>query len=425
MTKSKKYIKRAHSKAALTNFTWGKVGGTVFPNFSFKLVIDLLEKDPVARGALNHFVDKCVEGDYAIIKRDNLSYDKAKELTLDEKYKFRTEILRKIYLMGKLFNNVFIEVVRAGDGSTKALNVLDTMSVDAQTAPNGDLVKLVSKTRNPVTGEEVTWSKDDITWIKLGDRTVGWAPVDMKALWENLLLKQYIRNYSAWLWKTGQYRLMYNFKNASKADIDDFMAFNRRYAENFDVPAIAKGEMETKILRDMKETDSLIGYLKYLDNQTLILMRIPPNDAGIPDASGRSNADAQANNLSTTIISFKKTIEDYLNFDLFNKINMGTYLIRYGPIDRYEEKQVFEVVQIMQSLNLSDELMQEYIKDRGLYFGEKKYFKEPEVDPLAMAAGNPRGKDMAPSRLGKGAGEGNKPAEAPTTRPDQLKAKVE
>jgi len=153
-------------------------------------------------------------------------------------------------------------------------------------------------------------------------------------------------------------------------------------------------------------------------------MRIPPNDAGIPDSSGRSNADAQANNLSTTIISFKKTVEDYLNFDLFTKMNMGTYLLKYGPTDRYEEKQVFEVVQIMQSLNMDDEAMQEYIKDRGLYFSTKKYFKEPELDPLTMAAGaNPRNKDMAPSRLGKGAGEGNKPAAKPTTRPDQLKAK--
>ena len=188
MTNSKKYIKRAYSKAALKNFTWGKVGGTVFPNFSFSSVVDLLEKDPVARGALNHFVDKCVEGDFSIVSRKDLQYDRDKELALDEKYQFRTKILRKIYLMGKLFNNVFIEVVRASDGSTKALNVLDTTSVDAQTEPNGDLIKVISKLRSPVNGENIEWSKNDITWIKLGDRTVGWAPVDMRALWETFYL---------------------------------------------------------------------------------------------------------------------------------------------------------------------------------------------------------------------------------------------
>ena len=422
MVKRKRFIKRDFSKGVLRNLSWNPEGPTIFPDFSFDLVLQEIEHDPVARGAINHFVDKFMEGDYAIVRRKDRTYDWNAELVLEEKYMFRTKVLRKIALLGKLFNNVFLEIVRDSDGKTKAINVLDSSIIEPITDVNGDPVSYKSTKKDPVTGREPTWTKDEVVWIKFGDRTVGYAPVDLRALWENLLLKHYVRRYISWLWKTGQYRLVYNFENASSQDINDFLTYARKNDSHFHVPYILKGKLQTFLLRDMKETSSLIEMLSYLDSQTLILLRVPPIDAGIPDASGRSNADAQANNMETSIVSMKKTVEDYINFDLFPRINKSTQMLVFSPINRLAEQAVYKVAQTMNSMNIKDEVVEEYLKDKGLFYGNNNIFKEPMMDPITAAAqaGNPRSKDNAPSRVGKSEMEGNAPQEEVTTREDQL-----
>jgi hypothetical protein len=410
--KRKKFIKRNFSKETLKTFTWNPEFATVTPNFSFQAVLELIENDTVARGALNHFVDKCMEGDYSIVKRADRKYDRNAELILEEKYMFRTKVLRKIFLLGKLFNNVFIEVVRETDGKTKSINILDSTNVDPITESNGDPIKYKSKLADPETGEYAEWSKKDITWVKFGDRTVGYAPVDMRALWDNLLLKSYVLRYVTWLWKTGQYRLMYNFENASNSDIESFLAMARRNDDKFEIPFVAKGKLTTSLLRDMREIGSLIDMLKYLDSQTLILMRIPPIDAGIPDASGRSNADAQSNNIESTVTSWKKVVADYINYDLFTKINKATSTLVWGPMNRFAVKQLLEMAKTMKDLNMTDEAMTEFMNDNGMFF-EAKMFNEPQLSPIEESMnGGFKKKDF---------GEGNEPQDEVTTREDQLK----
>jgi len=413
-----KYLKRSKSKDSLRHYSPNKrIEATVFPDFSFQDVINMLNNDPIARGATRHYVDKAMEGEYSIVDRKTLEYDPKTELELDEKYMFRHSVIRKHFLMGHLFNNVFIEIVRDADDKIIALNILDSLNVKPITKPNGDPIRYSSRVPNPETGKYAEWLADDIAWIKLGDRSVGYAPVDLRALWENLQAKSYLIRYIAWLHKTGQYRVLYNFTKATDQDIEDFLTYTRLNDNDFRSPSIAKGEIDTKVLRDMKETDSLVNLLKYYDNQTLVLLRLPPVDAGIPDASGRSNADQQSNNLSTTITASKKALEDCLNFDLFPKINLGTKLIRFGPNDRFSEKTVFENIQIMSSISMTKEAMKEYMFDKGMVWKTKKLFEDNPVE----GNDNPRDLDNMPSRQGKAAGEGNKPQAQVTTRPDQLK----
>lgn len=380
----------------------------------------MINSDPVARGAINHFVDKCMEGDYNIIDRESRKYRPNEELSLDEKYNFRHDILRKSFLVGKLFNNLFFEIVRTSDNQTKALNILDSINVEPITKPNGDPVKFKSKQPNPKNGKYPEWNKNDIVWVKFGDIDGGYAPVDVRALWETLNAKQYIQRFVSWLWKTGQYRVLYNFETAvSDKDIGDFLTFMRKNEANFRAPSISKGSMTAQVARDLKETDSITGLLKYYDSQILILLRIPPIDVGIPDATGRSNADAQSNNLNTHITAFKKVMEDAINFNLFPKMFKGNSLLRFAPNDRFEEEQVFKNIQIMQSIGMTPDAIEEYLADRGMYY-KSILFKPPEE---TMNTENPRDLDTMPSRTGKAPGSAREKigsGEQSSTRDDQL-----
>ena len=426
MVKKSSIIKKSKSEDVVRHFTLSKDTATLYPDFSFDAVEELIEYDPIAKGAINQYVSKCMEGDYNFIKKDKMTYAPEEEMLFNEKYMFRTKILRKIFLSAKFFNNVFVEIVRGTEGTVLDLNVLDSYNIEPITKPNGDPEKYVSKISNVSTGKKPEWKEKNVVWYKFNDRSVGYAPVDVKALWENLWIKKYIRNFVSWCWKTGQYRVLYNFnEETSDGDVDGAIAFIRQNDNNYQIPFIMRGLDDLKQTREMGEIAHITELLKYLDSQTLVLLRLPPIDAGIPDASGRSNSEAQSNNLVTSINDTKKIIEDYTNFELFKKMNKGNTLLRFAPADRFSEEMVYKNVQLMKSINMSDDAVTEYLQDRGIFFKTEKLFDDPmEQAGFAMGASNPRDKDNMPSRVTKSSGVANKQigtGSQGTTKKEQLK----
>ena len=426
----KKLIKKTDSKSTLRTYTMNYQQATVYPDFNPLAVEEMINNDPVARGALIHFVDKVLDGDYTVVKKDTREYDQAFEDILVYDHNFDNEVLAKVARSGKLFNSAFLEIVKKTDNSLKSLNILDFYSIEPITAANGDIIEFRSKIVNPSTGKYPTWTKDEIIWFKFGDRTLGFPPMDLRALWENLLLKDFVKRFVSWLWKTGQYRVVYNFTGADKTVVDDFIAYNRKVDINYQEPILSRGDMKHTVLRDMKEMGDLTKILEYCDGQTLILMRVPPIDAGIPDASGRSNADAQSNNFITHVSSFKKAIAGTLNTQFFPKINKGNNLLIFGPADRFAEKQVIDNVNIMKNMGMKEELIREYMQDKGMFWGAAKIF-EVLPKPILSSGTKPMtsvpgvGKkdiNMMPSRF-KGAGtplDKKGTGKQSSTRVDQL-----
>jgi len=419
MTKNKEFISKTDSKAPVRSWTPSSNSASLYPDFNPLAVEELINTDPVARAALQHFVDKVLEGDWAVLDRLTRKYNRTKEDELNFKFYFDSEIIAKIARSAKLFNSAFLEIVSLSDGRPKALNVMDTYLIEPITSPNGDVISFKSKLPNPSTGVYPTWTKDEMIWFKFGDRSLGYPPMDMRALQQNLLMKYFIRRFVSWLWETGQYRLSFNFGSADNKVVDDFIAYNSKNDSDFKMPFISKGELEAKVLRDMKEQSDLIKMLEYLDGQTLILMRIPPIDAGIPDASGRSNSDAQSNNLNTHITGFKKVFAGTVNKDLFPKIGFGTQMLVFAPNDRFQEKQVIDNVNIMKNMGMKGSIIKEYMTDKGFVFDEDEFF-EPLLE--VGTTGTTKDINTMPSRF-KGEGTGlNKvgTGEQSSTRPDQL-----
>jgi hypothetical protein len=417
---AKKLTKKADSKEPIRAFTTSKWSATVVPDFNFDTALNMLDADPVSSGAIQHYVDKSIEGNWSIIKRDSGKYDKAFEDKLRYDFNFDNRVLRKIFYVGKLFNNVFLEIVKYSDGSLKDTNVLDSTNIEPITKPNGDVIEFKSKIPNPKTGKYARWSKDEIIWFKFQDRDGGYSHVNVMSLWNTLLMKNYIQRFVTWLWQTGQYRVVHNFKASDGKVVEDFVAYNRKNEGDFRQPFLTQGDYGHSILRDMKETESLVELLKYLDGQILILLRVPPIDAGIPDASGRSNSDAQTNNLNTHIKSRKKVVKAGID-RMFKIVNHGNNAIVFSPVDKFEIKGVLENVQLMKSAGFTDKVCIEYMRDNGMVWEDSKVFNEPEETDSSIK--NPRDKDNMPSRVGKGVGEGNESigtgSEA-TTREDQL-----
>lgn len=434
-----KLVKRANSQQSVTGYSWNSFGATVLPNFSLNEVLTLVENEPVATGAIQTFVDKVVEGEWSIVNWRTKKYDESTENNLRYKHSFESKVLRKIAKNGKFYKNVFLEIVRGIDGITPTdFNVLDSTNINPQTEPNGDPISYRTKTPNPSTGEYGEWDAKDIVWFKFDELDGGWAPVDLKALYTVLLQKRYINRFVSWCWSTGQYRVVHNFKAVNDDVIQDFVAYNSKVDSDFTKPFIASGDYVHGLLRDMKEIENLELYLKYLDNQILVLLRVPPIDVGVPDASGRSNADAQNNSFSTHVQSFKKVIMDGMN-EFFRKINKGNNTLVFGPADRFSEKMVFDVCLKMKQTGFTDDAIQEYLFDKGMTWSTDKLFETYE-DPKSgnkyesnnttpdnsMGSSNRSGvEDLSayPSREVKSEGERSESlgtGEEGSTREDQL-----
>lgn len=419
---SKKLTKKTDSKEPIKNFTISQWSASVLPDFSFDAALDMVDADAVASGAIEHYVDKSMEGDWAVVKRDSGKYDKSFEDKLIYEHDFENSILRKIFYIGKFFNNVFLEVVTNTDGSLKAANILDSTNIEPITKPNGDPISYKSKVPNPVTGEYAKWSADEIVWIKFSDRDGGYGHVNIQSIWNMLLLKNYITRFVTWLWQTGQYRVIHNFKASDDKVVQDFIAYNKKNENDYRQPFLAQGEYAATILRDMKETESLVELIKQINGEILINLRVPPIDAGIPDASGRSNSDAQSNNLNTHIKSRKKVVKSAID-KFFKLINHGNNAFIFAPSDKLEIKGILENVQLMKSAGFTDEVCVEYMRDNGMVWQDDKVFNEPEMLEASGQPKNPRDKDNMPSRIGKGAGEANQKigtGSESSTREDQL-----
>jgi hypothetical protein len=99
-------------------------------------------------------------------------------------------------------------------------------------------------------------------------------------------------------------------------------------------------------------------------------------------------------------------------------MNKSKNLLIFSGVDRYEERQILENVQLMKSCGFTNDACTEYLQDKGLFFSEEEVFNElPENEPNGS---NPRDKDNAPSRVGKATGESNELQTESTTREDQL-----
>jgi len=412
-------VKNADSKEPIRRYWPSKWSATVTPDFDFDEALNMLDADPVASGAIEHYVDKSMEGNWSIIKRDDGSYDKAYEDVLKYKLDFETSVLRKIFYVGKLFNNVFLEVVKNTDGSLKDTNILDSTNIEVVTETNGDVIHYKSKIPNPLSGEYPTWAPEEVVWFKFSDRDGSYGHVNVQSLWNNLLMKKFVTRFVTWLWETGQYRVVHNFAAADDKVVKDFVAYNKKNESDYRQPFLTQGGYSATILRDMKETESLVELLKYLDSETLILLRIQPSAAGVADASGRSSSDSQSNDVNTHVRSRKKVVKSGID-KFFGLVNHGNNAIIFGPGDKFEVKNVLENVQLMKSAGFTDDVCVEYMRDNGMVWQDKKVFNEPEQEADIK---NPRDKDNMPSRIGKGAGEANEAigtGEQATTREDQL-----
>lgn len=368
--KGQQFLTRENSKAVLNDYTPSTEHQNTFPSFSLEEAEKVIFSDPVVNGAEKQFIDKCSQGRYFFVRRDKPSQvDSSLHRRMEEEFHFSSNVLRAIYRQAFRYRNAFLEVRRGeGTGRVVGLNVLNAKYIKPIVEHNGDPVRYRWTVPNPHTNSFPEWSTDEVIWLKFYENAEGFAPIDMESIYNWVRLKEFVRKYVSWLWDTGQYRTIYNFKQPRKEQVDDALAFMKQHEEDPTTPFLFEGELDLKQNRDMEENASLLELLKYIDQQILVNLRVPPIDAGIPDATGRSNADAQGNNFLTSVHGIKSVVLDGINNRLLDRMNRMDAKMVFAPSDRFEKKQIIDELNLFANMGLSKEALTEYMTSNGLLF---------------------------------------------------------
>ena len=411
-------ISNANSKGLMKSY-YGTKSSTQYrtPDFDLNTALKVVTNDPVVKGAMISKVDKILEAKWLLIGKDGRSRKKAAEQKL---YDLRFDkFLRKYCYHAVRFNNAFGEIVKQ-NGKVTDLNVLETIHMDIDADDNGDVNQYIQQIAND--SNPITWTPEQVVHLKTNDAsTNAWAEVDIEALYDTVLIKDHIRTWINWFFKTNQARGFYNIKNANKEKVKDFLVNLKATERDLSKPVIAQGDIEYQVLRSFADEGKTLGeVLQWCDSQILSLLQIPPIMLGFADQSGRSNSSEQAKPVNTFIKNFHSILEELINNELLPKMGFEKVKFTFSTIDDSSMKTKMEILKMMKDAGMTNEAMQEWMNEQGLHFKTTKLFNEPE-DMLLLEKGN----DNNDSRDKKGEGEANKQHDTPTTRENQLVAQSE
>jgi hypothetical protein len=382
------------------------------PEFSIKLALNVIKNDPVVKGAITTIVDKVMESGWRIQGRDKRSRQKTLEIKLSD-LRFN-KALRKYVFNLVLYNNAFMEIVKKGEDVTD-LNVLEASLMEIKAKDNGDIVSYEQSIGNA----SPSWKPDKIVHSQLRSITNNvWAePLDLQALYETVLLKDYIRQYLMWFFGSNQLRGVFAFKTGvAEKSIKDFMGMLKASEKDKTLPLVLQGDLIYEFLNNFDSGDKILSVLDWCDNQILTLLQAPPIAVGKADNSGRSNSVEQYQALNTTVHAIHQILEEDFSYDLFPKIGFGKNDFKFGVLDQTVRMKTLEMVEKMVNMRFTDDAIVEFMDAMDLTFETKEIFKE---DPIKLGLSN---KDVGMGNEGQ---LGNAPQDDAPSRKGQDKTQMQ
>jgi hypothetical protein len=380
--------------------------------FNYERAREVVQNDPVVKAAMIGMVDKVCEGGWRLDERQKGAQLSVYESRL-RKYRFNNTLRKAVYNL-LFYNNVFVEIINQ-EGLLKYANVLEGQFMRIKSEPNGDIIGYYQEGIGPE-NELPSWTPEQITHIKLDDYTTNvWSEFNMEALYETILIKDAIRVWLHWFYKTNQLKPVISVsEDATEDEFLSFLAYIKSAStSHHDKPIPVKGKVEVKPLYEF-QGKPILDVLEWCDRQILSLLQMPPIGVGIGNESGRADAAEYRPYLNTRVRAIHNVLEEAFTYDLFPKSGLSSCSFAFGVLDETVRRDIFETVEVMRRAQFSEGAIAEYLKSQGVVFDTDKIFVPPEVlagmSNKELGTGNESIKgnesaDAAGSRARQGSGE--------------------
>lgn len=387
------------------------------PDYNLTRVLDLVRNDSIVWSGVTTLLDRVLESGWEIIDTDTGERLKANERLLKNKdFDFW---LREMMLHYIIFQNAIGELVYTPNSrSVKELHTINPATIHVDATQHGEPVEYIQE----VAGVTTTWKPEEIIHVADPSITLSeWGEVSIKTIWQAVLIRYHVKKIIGWLFETNQFRGIHNPKDADPEQIKRSITFLKESEKDIHKPIIFQGEYDYKVMREFKDLNVLNEVMYKMDAEILNYLQVPPIFAGLPDNSNRSNSESQERALSTRVRSIHKLFEKHMS-ELLKRMGVFKAEFKFKNVSIKAEKEVFENVQLMKSIGMSNEAIQEYMNDRNIVFNTRELFN-PEPEMGGEESDDILTQDQAPSRKGKGEGEMNEQigtGSDGTTREEQL-----
>jgi len=365
------------------------------PDFSIEKARELYKEDPVVRAAVKKTVNKVLQTGWRLQPQN----DKSGVKKLRQKFKDRSAAgldyekhLEEVAGNLVLYNNAFVEVIEQND--EKYVNLLEPEFMEINTQLNGDVnyyfqdVPVDAKTSGENQQDKPEWNPDEVVHYKLSDfSTNAWARLDLEAIYETLLIKDYIRQWLHWFFKTNQMRAHVRVgENATEDDINEILSDLKAMQNKANVPFPTQGDVQVEKFLDFTDNEAagLRDMLDWCDEQLLILLQVPPVMLGKGDESGRSTASELRKQFDGYIQGIRRTISRYEYRELYPKLGAPAVELKWDTVDRAQHKEIFETVRSMRQAQFKPAAIQEYLESQGVFFDtDDVFFSKEELAQMS------------------------------------------
>ena len=407
---SKGFIEDYYNTAESIGFKWN-MGEN--PKFEPKKALEIIREDSTVVAALNTLVDKSLEKDWRA--KNKTTREKLKKLRIDK-------LIRQTFFNLYLYNNVYIENVKNGNGEVKELHILETTLTEPVSNEHGKVQgykQIVPEDSNTTPAE---WTPEEVTHIAATKVSTSiWGEIDIQSLYTIILIKQYIKKYLGWIFGTNQFRPFYNIKEANEEQIKKFISYLKKSERDINFPLIAEGEVEGKILKSADDLEKVLVIWEKCDRDIMTLMQVSPIHMGQPDSSNRSSSDEQGRSDNIHIRAYQKLVEESFNYDLFKKIGIKDETFKFNEVDEKLIDRILEQVERMKNVGFKLDVVEEFLEMNNFPIEGKLLDKE------TYEGSGEKSEDMYDSRTRKQDGDMSEQigtGEDGTTREDQLVKKA-
>jgi hypothetical protein len=360
------------------------------PRTDPKVSLNLVRNDPVVRAAVIKLVDKVVESGWRIQPIDGNKKASTKELELKLKAVRFDRLLRKIVFNLIMYNNAFLEIRMKG-GELSDLNLLEAefMKIDAD--DHGNISGYYQQVGDPKITSYPRWNTEEVVHLKLDDFTTNlWSEFNIEAIYETVVIKDYVRQWFSWLFGTNQFRPVLAVEDTNSTKMKEFLAFIHASSKDIKKPIPVEGKLTVTALQDPAIIQWGLAVWDKCNQEIRQLLQVPDIAVGISDNGGRADGAEQREYLNTRVFNIHRLLEDDITFDLFPKIGFGKNEFIFGILDETVRTRVFDNVLTMRNSNFTPKAMVEYMASQGVIFSDPNPLMTMEQVSEAAAAGTPQ-----------------------------------
>lgn len=382
------------------------------PDSDMDVILDMFLKDPEVNAAVSVRINAIMSSGYTYEGKSKETDAKK----LDE-LGFNRELIRRIVSNFILYQNVFIEIVRDGEGNATEVNLLETTQMEIVADKHGTIEKYLQRSSE---GKVIEFPAEDVIYIPASRMTTKvWGDVYMKSLYRTVITKNNLEKFINYLSETNQWRNMIRSSEMTDDDLKSMLSYYRRATQDPNMPFVFKGgkdSFEITPMRNVQELEYFINMLNYLRSKVFMSLKVPPIVMGVTDNSNRSNSDDQLKTFHMTNQSDRETLQDAINNKLFKSINIDSKF-SWNPIDKRTEKEDVEMAEKLINMGAKKEQVEKFLRLTGLELPEGELF-DKDMEPT-------KSMDQFPSRQGSNGQHINKigVGSESSTRQDQLVSK--